>query len=64
MQDSPGRPWQELRQAPALLAQQVLRTDVAGMPLEWIDYREAARLYHTQRWPMPAARRCSASVVG
>ncbi|NDD74640.1 MAG: HNH endonuclease [Gammaproteobacteria bacterium] len=24
----------------------VLRTDVAGMPLEWIDYREAARLYH------------------
>ncbi len=49
MQDSPGRPWQELRQAPALLAQQVLRTDVAGMPLEWIDYREAARLYHTQQ---------------
>lgn len=31
----------------ALLSQQVLRTDVAGMPLEWIDYREAARLYHT-----------------
>lgn len=29
------------------LSQQVLRTDVAGMPLEWIDYREAARLYHT-----------------
>lgn len=27
------------------LAQLVLRTDVAGMPLEWIDYREAARLY-------------------
>ncbi|MEJ2604979.1 MAG: HNH endonuclease [Gammaproteobacteria bacterium] len=27
--------------------QQVLRTDVAGMPLEWIDYREAVRLYHT-----------------
>ena len=24
----------------------VLRTDVAGMPLEWIDYKEAARLYH------------------
>lgn len=24
----------------------VLRTDVSGMPLEWIDYREAARLYH------------------
>jgi hypothetical protein len=30
-----------------LFAQQVLRTDVAGVPLEWIDYREAARLYHT-----------------
>ena len=28
------------------LSQQVLRTDVAGMPLEWIDYKEAARLYH------------------
>ena len=28
------------------ISQQVLRTDVAGMPLEWIDYREAARLYH------------------
>ncbi len=24
----------------------VLRTDIAGMPLEWIDYKEAARLYH------------------
>ncbi len=29
------------------LSQQVLRTDVSGMPLEWVDYREAARLYHT-----------------
>jgi 5-methylcytosine-specific restriction endonuclease McrA len=28
------------------LSQLVLRTDIAGMPLEWIDYREAARLYH------------------
>ena len=28
------------------LQQPVLRTDIAGMPLEWIDYREAARLYH------------------
>ncbi|MBK5962761.1 HNH endonuclease [Thiocystis minor] len=27
------------------LNQQVLRTDLAGMPLEWIDYRGAARLY-------------------
>ena len=31
------------------IAQQVLRTDVAGMPLEWIDYREAVRLYHTEQ---------------
>jgi 5-methylcytosine-specific restriction endonuclease McrA len=29
------------------LAQEVLRTDVAGMPLEWIDYRVAASLYHS-----------------
>lgn len=27
------------------LTQQVLRTDVAGMPIEWVDYRDAARLY-------------------
>jgi 5-methylcytosine-specific restriction endonuclease McrA len=32
--------------APPGLSQQVLRTDVAGMPLEWIDYKEAVRLYH------------------
>ena len=25
---------------------QVLRTDVAGMPLEWLGYQEAAKLYH------------------
>ncbi len=31
------------------LSQQILRTDVSGMPLEWIDYREAARLYHTDQ---------------
>ena len=31
------------------LSQQVLRTDVAGMPLEWIDYRDAVRLYHTEQ---------------
>lgn len=31
------------------LSQQVLRTDVAGMPLEWIDYREAVRLYHSDQ---------------
>ena len=29
--------------------QQVLRTDVSGMPLEWIDYRDAVRLYHTEQ---------------
>ena len=31
------------------ITQQVLRTDVAGMPLEWIDYREAVRLYHSEQ---------------
>jgi len=31
------------------LGQMVLRTDIAGMPLEWIDYREAARLYHQEQ---------------
>jgi len=31
------------------LEQQVLRTDVSGMPLEWIDYREAVRLYHAEQ---------------
>lgn len=28
------------------LSQQVLRTDASGIPLEWIDFREAARIYH------------------
>ena len=28
------------------LGQQVLRTDVSGMPLEWVDYQTAVRLYH------------------
>lgn len=31
------------------LSQEVLRTDVAGMPLEWVDYRVAATLYHTEQ---------------
>ena len=31
------------------ISQQVLRTDVAGMPLEWIDSREAVRLYHAEQ---------------
>jgi hypothetical protein len=36
--------------APATdFSQQVLRTDVAGMPLEWIDYREAVRLYYMEQ---------------
>ncbi|MFV1993754.1 MAG: HNH endonuclease, partial [Acidiferrobacterales bacterium] len=29
-----------------LLNQQILRTDISGMPLEWIDYRDAVRIYH------------------
>lgn len=28
------------------LNQQVLRTDVSGMPLEWMDYQQAVRLIH------------------
>lgn len=31
------------------LDHQVLRTDIAGMPLDWIGYREAVRLYHLQQ---------------
>lgn len=27
------------------LVQQILRTDAAGMPLEWVDYREAVKLH-------------------
>lgn len=27
------------------LSQQVLRTDVSGMPLEWVNYQDAVRLY-------------------
>lgn len=29
------------------LSQQVLRTDISGMPLEWLGYQEAVRLYHS-----------------
>lgn len=29
--------------------QQVLRTDISGMPLEWINYQEAVRLYHLKQ---------------
>jgi 5-methylcytosine-specific restriction endonuclease McrA len=44
--ESPG--WDPLPRADVFAdyGQQVLRTDVAGMPLEWIDYREAVRLYY------------------
>ena len=27
------------------LRQQILRTDVSGMPLEWVTYQDAVRLY-------------------
>jgi len=29
--------------------QQILRTDAAGMPLDWISYQEAVRCYHLGR---------------
>jgi 5-methylcytosine-specific restriction endonuclease McrA len=29
--------------------QQVLRTDVSGMPLEWVGYQDAVRLYHLEQ---------------
>lgn len=31
------------------LSHQVLRTDVSGMPLEWVNYQEAVRLYHLEQ---------------
>ena len=31
------------------LNQQVLRTDISGMPLEWVGYQEAVRLYHLRQ---------------
>lgn len=31
------------------LEQLVLRADVSGMPLEWVDYQEAVRIYHLDR---------------
>lgn len=30
-------------------SQEVLRTDIAGMPLEWIDYRVASTLYYSDQ---------------
>lgn len=29
-----------------ILSQQILRTDISGMPLEWVGYQDAVRLYH------------------
>ena len=31
------------------LEQQVLHTDVTGMPLEWINYQQAVRLYYAEQ---------------
>src|SRR5699024_1527859 len=31
------------------LEQQILRTDVSGMPLEWITYQDAVRLYYLEQ---------------
>ncbi|MCB1864940.1 MAG: HNH endonuclease [Chromatiales bacterium] len=31
------------------LSQQILRTDAAGMPVEWIGFQEAARLFHLEQ---------------
>ena len=31
------------------LNHQVLRTDISGMPLEWVGYQEAVRLYHLEQ---------------
>jgi hypothetical protein len=31
------------------LSQQVLRADISGMPLEWISYQEAVRLYYARQ---------------
>lgn len=36
-------------QTMAPLNQQVLRTDLAGLPIEWVDYRDAARLYFLEQ---------------
>lgn len=31
------------------LNHQILRTDVSGMPLEWVGYQDAVRLYHLEQ---------------
>lgn len=40
---------QGLQQQNLGLQHQVLRTDVSGMPLEWIGYQDAARLYYLEQ---------------
>ena len=35
-----------LTKGPNYLSLQILRTDISGMPLEWVTYREAAKLHH------------------
>ncbi len=44
-----GDPAPDGQVAVADYSQEVLRTDVSGMPLEWIDYREAVRLYYMEQ---------------
>ncbi len=41
------RPYQIIYESVSVLSlqQQILRTDTSGMPLEWIDYRDAVRLF-------------------
>ncbi len=31
------------------LSLQILRTDVSGMPMEWVNYQDAVRLYHIEQ---------------
>ena len=31
------------------LSLQILRTDVSGMPMEWVNYQDAVRLYHVEQ---------------
>lgn len=44
---SPANSWEQ--NIVTGLQQQVLRTDIGGMPLEWIGYQEAVKLYHDNR---------------
>jgi hypothetical protein len=46
------------------LSQEVLRTDVSGMPLEWIDYRDAVRLHFMGQIAYACVSRCSGCAAG